>query len=199
MSTMKLTLIGLYNYDPHLFDKLEMPDNIDVTLVRDNILFRSGDFEVLYASPDYIRNMIGVWSKKWALTFEKWAEAINAEYDPISNYDRKEEWTTDTSGTNSAVSTGSSSSDSTANDNVSAYNSNTLVPDKSSDVGTDASSSSVNTGAHADKEVKQGRAYGNIGVTTSQQMIQSSLELYKWNLYEHIADIFISEFCIPVY
>ena len=44
-----------------------------------------------------------------------------------------------------------------------------------------------------------GRAHGNIGVTTSQQMLESELEISKWNLYEHITDIFLEEFIIPIY
>ena len=44
-----------------------------------------------------------------------------------------------------------------------------------------------------------GRMYGNIGVTTSQQMLQSELDIATWNMYEHIADLFCSEFCIMVY
>lgn len=43
------------------------------------------------------------------------------------------------------------------------------------------------------------RMYGNIGVTTSQQMLQSELDLARWNMYEHIADLFASEFCIMIY
>ena len=43
------------------------------------------------------------------------------------------------------------------------------------------------------------RLYGNIGVTTSQQMLQSELDIARWNMYEHIADLFASEFCIMVY
>lgn len=43
------------------------------------------------------------------------------------------------------------------------------------------------------------RLFGNIGVTTSQQMLQSELDIAKWNLYEHIADLFCNEFCIMVY
>lgn len=43
------------------------------------------------------------------------------------------------------------------------------------------------------------RLYGNIGVTTSQQMLQSELDIARWNMYEHIADLFASEFCIMLY
>lgn len=47
--------------------------------------------------------------------------------------------------------------------------------------------------------IHKARLYGNIGVTTSQQMLQSELDIARWNLYEHIADLFASEFCIMVY
>lgn len=43
------------------------------------------------------------------------------------------------------------------------------------------------------------RAYGNIGVTTTQQMIQQELDLRRNNLYDMIADQFLMEFCILVY
>ena len=44
-----------------------------------------------------------------------------------------------------------------------------------------------------------GRLHGNIGVTTSQQMLEAELDVAKWNIYEHITDIFLEEFIIPIY
>lgn len=49
------------------------------------------------------------------------------------------------------------------------------------------------------KDTHTFRAYGNVGVTTSQQMLQAELDIDKWNIYEQIADMFISEFCIMIY
>lgn len=43
------------------------------------------------------------------------------------------------------------------------------------------------------------RIKGNIGVTTSQQMLQSELDIARFNIYEQIADLFCNEFCIMVY
>lgn len=42
-------------------------------------------------------------------------------------------------------------------------------------------------------------AYGNIGVTTSQQMLQSELDIAYWNIYDRICDIFADEFLIRIY
>lgn len=47
--------------------------------------------------------------------------------------------------------------------------------------------------------IHKARLYGNIGVTTSQQMLQSELDIARWNIYEHIADLFCEEFCVMVY
>lgn len=44
-----------------------------------------------------------------------------------------------------------------------------------------------------------GHLYGNIGIVSSQQMLQMELDVATWNLYEHISDLFLNEFCIPVY
>ena len=41
--------------------------------------------------------------------------------------------------------------------------------------------------------------HGNIGVTTSQQMLKSELDLALWNLYENIVNLFKAEYCIMTY
>ena len=49
------------------------------------------------------------------------------------------------------------------------------------------------------KDTHESRIFGNIGVTTSQMMLQSELSIAEWNLYTHISDLFCSEFCIMIY
>lgn len=41
--------------------------------------------------------------------------------------------------------------------------------------------------------------HGNIGVTTSQQMLESELQLQYWNIYNRISNLFMKEFCIMTY
>ena len=182
MSLAKMTLIGFYNAyeDSHpLFEYLELPAGIDKDLFINSLLLDAGELEVLYADPDFFRGAVRIWGQKWYHTFQKWYEAISAEYDPISNYDRKEEWRTDTDS--------NSRSDSTAN--RSSYDSASLQPYTSMN----------DSGTFDGTEVKTGRAYGNIGITTSQQMVQSSLDLYEWNLYQQMIDLFKTELLIPIY
>ena len=73
---------------------------------------------------------------------------------------------------------------------------------KNTGTATDAYGNTLNTdesGTDKHTDTHESRMYGNIGVTTSQQMLQSELDIARWNMYEHIADLFCSEFCIMIY
>ena len=215
MAHATMTLIGLYNYDNNLFDLLTLPASLDKDTLVDNLLLRSGQFEVLYPDPDFMKFSIGAWSKTWQATFQRWVDALAIEYDPLENYDRREEWTDKKHGASAENRTSngrthgatSGSTDSTTTHNVSAYDSSTLQPSYDDvTAGTDKShtaSTMQNTDdvkAHnAENALHTGRTHGNIGVTTSQQMLMSELDLGYWNIYEKIIDIFLTEFVIPIY
>lgn len=88
---------------------------------------------------------------------------------------------------NSSVSDESSDSSSTNNTNT--HSSEVTVQDATSDSGT-----SSNTSEHS------GVINGNIGVTTSQQMLESEMTLWgKIDIYRDTAEMFIQDFCIMVY
>jgi hypothetical protein len=98
MAQMKLTLNGLYQFDNSLFDNLELPSELEKDTCIQVILEKCGEFPLLYPDFDYMKYAIGVFSKKWEWTLNKWATAINIEYDPLYNFDRHEIYT-DTSKT----------------------------------------------------------------------------------------------------
>lgn len=41
--------------------------------------------------------------------------------------------------------------------------------------------------------------YGNIGVTAAQTLFMKETEVAAWNMYEHMADLFASEFTLMIY
>ena len=56
------------------------------------------------------------------------------------------------------------------------------------------------TGERTTDGEHSGRIHGNIGVTTTQQMIEAEIQLrHKFNIYNLISDCFCSEFLIQVY
>ena len=215
----KITLIGMYEFDNTLFDSLNFPTGIDKNLAVNRILNKSEEFEVLYSDFNYLKDRIGIWGEIWERTFTKWVNALSVSYDPLNNYDRKEIYTdtkqrnyedaqTENSKTLSNTVTGSESS-STSLQDVSAYDTEAYA-DNEKETGKAYTNQSGSGNAEGDisrdaagnsNEIVQHEAhlFGNIGVTTSQQMLEAELKIAEWNLYEHIADIFIDEFCILVY
>ena len=93
MASATLTLIGMYNWDNTLFNSLVLPDGIDKDLFVDTLLLKAGEFEVLYADPDFMKHAIAVWGSKWYRTFDRWLEGTQATWNPIHNYDRFEDLT----------------------------------------------------------------------------------------------------------
>lgn len=57
----------------------------------------------------------------------------------------------------------------------------------------------VITNSKEGKDETDTHIHGNIGVTTSQQMLESELKVQAWNIYTHISDLFCSEMLITVY
>lgn len=207
MASAKMTLIGMnvfmLNMNDNLFLNLTLPEGLDKQTLTDNILLRGGEFEVLYANPTAMQSLIGIWSRREQATFERWISALSIDYAPLENYDRMEHWTDEVDGTGSSGSTGSvnTTSNDTSELTKSAYDQSTYSPyEKTINGGTvgTTSSDSTNTSMSNDSE-HNGRIHGNIGVTTSQQMLEAELNLGYWNVYEKITELFLQEFTIPVY
>lgn len=191
----KITLIGMYQYNNTLFDGLTFPEGIDKDLAISRILNKSEEFELVYSDFNYLKNRIDTWGKVWERTFTKWVEALSIEYDPLYNYDRHED-IEDAAESHSSTTTSASTTSNTEN-KVSAYDSDAYSNKEKVDSGANTSQGGV--GDADSKTTRHAHLYGNIGVTTSQQMLRDQLDISQWGLYEHISDLFIEEFCILVY
>lgn len=203
MSKSTMSILGLYQYgqlnNDDLFENLTLPTGIDRDDLINNILEQGAAFEILYPDYDYLKFSIGAWSKRWQRTINKWITALDIEYDPLINYDRHEEWTDEdnvsgTTETEAGVNT-------TGEDELSvvAYNSDQYHnKEKNESSGTSSSTGSSETNTQGTSE-HTGHLYGNIGVTTSQEMLKQELDIQKFNLIQQITDLFLTEYCIMVY
>lgn len=195
MSDATISILGFYQFGNYhnddLFKNMVLPDGIDRETLIDTILEQCAEFETVYPDFEYLQFSIGTWSKRWKRTFTKWVDALSLKYDPLNNYDRTEEWSETDTGKATSTDKGNSQ-----NDNyVTAYNSDNLRQQSR----TNAETSGTQTAESTNENIKKGRAYGNIGVTTSQQMLEAELEIDRFNLIQQITDIFKQEFCILVY
>lgn len=251
MATMKLTTLQMereLNYkNESLFDDFAFPtdpDNLlDHATLKNRILMRCGEFEVLYSDPDVYKLAVEVWSKAYKRTFDKWLAAVFADYNPIENYNMRERFQDDghntgtLSGSDSKNLTNSSTGSGTFNGTitneqhsgaqgtdtrkVSAYDAsdfsnesqnvkndtaNAHATETNGNTTTSTTSGTAGeTGSHSENKedkthnVHSGERSGNIGVTTSQQMLEQEFKVALFSIYDRIADLFVHEFCIMLY
>lgn len=178
-----ISLLGLWTANKGLFDFLKIPPALNKQVLVDNLLMQCAEYEILYPDAEFMREAIGSWS---AAEFDKWNElekTLHYDYDPISNYDRHEEWSDDSEGSNTAASS--------ATNKQAGYNSPELVTSDGSE------SSGTSSGKSSSRHV--GTVRGNIGVTTSQQMIEEQRKIVNYCVYDVIIDSFQRRFCLLVY
>lgn len=223
MSSAKLTLIGftdyLSQYHIDLWDQMLLPEGIEKDVLVNNILMNGGEFEVLYSNPEMLRGFIGFWCRRNYRTFQKWIDALNTEYQPLWNYDRHEEWTDEETGESSLIHGAKNTQTNNLTETVefdsetegkrSAMDASTYQPYDQSIVDADTEtkntgtitnqSSGTDTNSRDLSSEHSGHMYGNIGIVSSQEMLQQELNIAAWNIYEHITDLFIRDFTIPVY
>lgn len=182
-----------------IFEDIVIPEGIDRNTLLQRIMIRCGEFSVMHTDIEYMHHQILNFFQIHYHTFDKWIKALNVEYDPIENYNRYEEYegsgSNEASGSSSGTSTGSTTDTLTK----AAFNSSGYEPYEK-DTGSTSTSDTGSTSSDGEYEDEHtSHIHGNIGVTTSQQMLQSEIDLYRFNIYMAIADMFCDEFCIMVY
>lgn len=193
-----MTVEGLYNYKDTLFNEFNVPDGMDKQIAIDTICMRSREMEVLYPNLEFFAIRIGMWSRKHQYNWKKLYDTTLLEYNPIENYDRIEEWNdTDTESGSSTV-TNEIMNTGTVTEQNTAFNAG--LADHAKEISdNDTTNNGSGTNKRDAKHSRSGRAHGNIGVTTSQQMIESERDVAMFNIYDIIAESFVENFCLLVY
>lgn len=143
------------------------------------------------------------YNKLMASNLKSQLDVMKATYNPIENYDNNEESTTVTGakeenfkkGTNTDTTEVGQGEITTKND-VTSYESNTFADADKVTTNESARTTTTTLGERTDSRTEKEhidtfkkRIHGNIGVTTSQQMIESELELRKRNIiFEYLTE-----------
>ena len=212
----RITLWGFYTWgEKHLFDNIVLPEQFNKETLIDLIMSMSGDLYPYYQQPTYLQANIENWfSRKYEDFLRMW-DALYSEYDPIENYNRYENWSDSASeslseSTSESTSASAYNSDSSSNsmlNDVSAYDSAGYSPESKATNGAVATTRNESKfqRAHAHNDFRDsysehgGRIHGNIGVTTTQQMIESELQLREYDIYQRIAEMFEAQFITRIY
>ena len=223
-----LSLWALNNYleeDGGVFKNVTLTDKLNLTTCIDTIIEKWGTCDLIISDPRIVVRRTQLFFLKNYDNFDKMAEALLAEYNPIENYDRYEDTTEvrdiDKSGGNQSSASGEGSASSGGTNTVGGYNTehqisamnsndyqkrNKDITSSRTDTYSNQSTSSDSSTASGsfdettdDDFTRTSHIHGNIGVTTSQQMIQAEIELRKFNIYDYIADLYASEFLYRIW
>lgn len=229
MSTaQRLTLIGMSNNDAAFFDSLTLPEGYNKETFINTLLLEHGEKCVLYTNPEFMKSAMSIWSGKWELELTRIYNALTAEYNPIWNYDRNEE-TTETDKPDNTITRTHDNTDTTTNrydvvseQNVNGVSENQISADNSSDyqpdnknisnfgkntTSNDGTITDAHTGTITDVEKgtrsnidRKSHVWGNIGVMTSTQMVESETIIRaKRNLYDIATRLFANELLLGIY
>ena len=215
MNGPTLSVVGLYMFDNTIFDDLLVPNNIDKENVVNNILMEAAELETIYPNTDTFKWAIGVWSKKLLPKWTRIDNVLQMEYNPLENYDRQESWTdgresnslTNTSNTTDATGSQQGTSNGESTLTVAGFNSEDLTnrektstsASNSSNTATHNQGTGQSTGNIVSESQHTGHDHGNIGTTTSQQMLEAEVDVATINMIQIIVDDFKKQFCLCVY
>lgn len=209
---LKVSLLALYDYDNTLFDNLHLPEGADGDQIVSNLLMETMDMDVLYTDPPFMKRAIGIWSQKKMEEWQLLYDALNIEYAPLDNYDRYEDITETrdlTYGKDLAddhTETRNLASGGSVTNTTAAYDSNTLQAKDASIVTGSDTGTVRNAGTETGKTTeggtvrRAGRIHGNIGVTTSTQMLRDYIDYRGKVCFDDIViNDFINQFIRLIY
>ena len=178
-----LSIKGLYDYEPTMFDQLELPTQIDPTsadvvdaTAKDALITllvaETAELEVIYPDADIMKTMIGAWSHSRLHTWQRMADVLYENYEPFVNIKRDETRTITTSGSNT--------------EQVSAWDSSDFT-----NRGKNTGTSLVTENFHVE---------GDSAITDAQDVLRKEIKARQdYDLLKIIKNEFIQRFCLMVY
>lgn len=189
----EITLLEQVTWNPDLFKDIVLPEKIipHMETVINQIMADNANLKCAYPHPQMFKQMVDHFFKSRLTEFTRMYETVIADYDPIENYNRYED-SNDTSGGGFTDTNGGSNT--TVNE-VSAMNSGGFQNDDKSTTTLGTTYTRKNDGRYT----HHSRIHGNIGVTTTQQMLESERKLLEFNYFKYVSSKFAEDLMIRVY
>lgn len=221
-----MNLLNIINFNsamgyPDLFADIQLPTGIDKEILVNNIIKECWDLEPIYPQPILFKSMIDAFFAKKYSDYLRMYTALSDDYNPLHNFDRFEEKDENRQNDRSYKRNENRSMDSEVNrsnedtgnsettNKVSAYDSSSFSnsdQESSTDSRNVTENSTQNdsenvsiddTDNTTDTYTTKNHLYGNIGVTTSQQMLESEIKLRSTqNIYDIITFDFRAQFML---
>lgn len=222
-----LTTAGLYNYRNDLFDNLLIPApptvpaliglqadqlraawTINRSDLADYICLKAAGLSLVYPDADFMKQAISVWSKAHSHEWQRLFDTLFYKYNPMWNKDGKiqedgrdspditttynKSYPKRDAGTTTMYTHGY---DAVSNNTVNWAPADKIEHDNSITEGETGTTRDAGTTITSLTRTEQ----GNIGVTSTQELISQERDLAMWSFDDYIANEYIKEFCVMVY
>lgn len=162
-----LSIYGLYEFNDEIFDNLELPEGMDKDILIPQILADCSDFALIYPNYDFMKMMIGVWSKNEGHIWKRLYESELIEFNPIENYDRHESLTRAVTSNSKGTSRGNTSTVQT--DNTEEQSENNSVTNTNSNGEQINSQTAYDSGTFKDTSKARSESTGNSANVSSER------------------------------
>lgn len=75
-----VSFLGLYSYDPTIFDDLQLPSGIDRETLVNNLMVETAELEVVQPDPGIVKVVLGWFSRKRLPQWQRVADAYGLDY-----------------------------------------------------------------------------------------------------------------------
>lgn len=194
-----VSLLDHLTADPEMLNDIVLPEEIDRETLVNQILFEGCTLYPIYQDPILFKRMVEHYFVMRLQIHEELAKTLEYSYNPLENYDRIEDRERTGDGTEAYERKRNLTGNATTEEQVSAYNENTYQPQAKTITNSGDNEGEKLSRKTGEKGIEHSRIHGNIGVTTSQQMLEEQRRVVKFSLYEFIAAHFLKTFMIGLY
>lgn len=203
------TMYG-HEYD-YMWNGIEIDSRVDIPTLEFETIRRCAQSTPLVNTYNGFKQLSDTFFKKWSYQITKLLNTQEFDYNPIWNRDGTtthtltSERAKDRNMGDDFVETNSEDNTGTTENTVSAFDSSSYQPN---DKTSDSSHTGRNTGSNRDITEKENEGYGenykevsqgNIGVTSTQSLIEEERKLYEFNIYDWIVSKYEDELFLKVW
>ena len=200
-----VSFLGLYNYDPTVFDDLQVPAGIDKTLVQNTLMMETADLEVMQPDPVIIRQVLGWFSQRrldaWTRVYTALSSKYQADTDVEVTETRNPNLSYNETRTPDLTTTGQNTGADTTTTKRAGFNAGNLETAEQMETSLGTGNTIHSTGNETTDRTETG---SETKTTTgrhqaAQDLISKELQLAMTDTVEYIVKDIRRNFCLLVY
>lgn len=200
-----VSFLGLYNYDPTVFDDLQVPAGVDKTLVQNTLMMETADLEVMQPDPVIMRQVLGWFSQRRLDAWTRVYTALSSKYQADTDVEVTETRTPDLSynetRTPDLTTTGQNTGADTTTTKRAGFNAGNLETAEQMETSLGTGNTIHSTGNETTDRTETG---SETKTTTgrhqaAQDLISKELQLAMTDTVEYIVKDIRRNFCLLVY